>query len=376
MADALAALRAAVEGTAAAAGLLPGARIEQAQWLRQSERSEVARVRAGGPGWDGPRDLIVKAFPDDARGWAQESAALAAIPAGAPAPALIAASAVPAVVVMTDAGTGPSLADSLLATGPQAAAEAASAVEEFAAALARLHVSTRGVRDVFARELAERSGGTLPDSVMPLFAQNAARDLTSICDHLGVEVPGGAPAALAGLTAQFGPDAPAALTLADACPDNNVLTGHGYVLIDFEEAEWRHVAWDAAYLTVPWPSCWCSFALPAGVTRRGLASYREVLASQLPYARTDAFDADLALATLGWNLISSSWFLPRALTEDSALYDGVAGLPGRQAVILHRLGDAAQSAAHPLLAEFAAVLRAGLARRWSEVPLELAPAFR
>jgi len=31
---------------------------------------------------------------------------------------------------------------------------------------------------------------------------------------------------------------PAALTLADACPGNNVRAGGGYVLIDFEEAEW------------------------------------------------------------------------------------------------------------------------------------------
>ena len=26
--------------------------------------------------------------------------------------------------------------------------------------------------------------------------------------------------------------------------------------------QWRHVAWDLAYLRVPWPTCWCSWRLP------------------------------------------------------------------------------------------------------------------
>ena len=46
-----------------------------------------------------------------------------------------------------------------------------------------------------------------------------------------------------------------ALTPADACPDNNVLIGRRRVLIDFEGAQWRHLAWDVAYLFVPWPTC-------------------------------------------------------------------------------------------------------------------------
>ena len=37
------------------------------------------------------------------------------------------------------------------------------------------------------------------------------------------------------------------------------------VLVDFEGAEWRHVAWDVAYLRVPWPTCWCSWRMPDAV---------------------------------------------------------------------------------------------------------------
>ena len=152
--------------------------------------------------------------------------------------------------------------------------------------------------------------------------------------------------------------------------------GDGYVLIDFEEAEWRPIAWDVSYLTVPWPSCWCSFLLPADVTRQALARYRATIAGRLPYVDTPAFDHDVALATTGWGFVSVSWFLGAALGKDRPLHQLAADLPTRRAVILHRLGDARNATALPVLAEFAARLRAELVLRWGEVPLEPAPAFR
>jgi hypothetical protein len=356
----------------AVAALLPGARIELAGTLRRTERSQVLRVRAGGAGWAGPGTLIVKVFPDAGEGWARESAALAALPAGAPVPRLVAASTDPPMVVMADAGTGPSAADALLdGDGPAAR----TAVGRLAEALALLHLSTQGARDAFGAELAARSGGAVPESVMPGLVAGAVSALTDFGDRLGVRVPAGALQELAELPARLSASGPAALTLADACPDNNVLTGNGCVLIDFEEAEWRAVAWDAAYLTVPWPSCWCSFRLPADVTQHALGRYRAAAAGQLPYVGTAAFERDVGLATAGWAFVSASWFLGAALGQERPLRDGVAGLPTRRAVILHRLGEARDTAALPALAEFAARLRAELALRWGEVPLGLAPAF-
>jgi hypothetical protein len=361
------------DAVGAAAALLPDVRIDLVGSLRRSEWSEVLRVRAVRPGCSEPEMLIVKVFPHAGEGWVRESAALAVAPADAPVPRLVAASASPPVVVMTDAGTGPSLADVMLSGD---AAEATTGVERLAAALATLHLSTQGVRDAFGAELAARSGGTVPLSAMPGFVAGAGTALAAFCDQLGVRVPGGALPALAELADRLGAAGPAALTLADACPDNNVRAGDSYVLIDFEEAEWRHIAWDVAYLTVPWPSCWCSFRLPAPVMRQALARYRATIAGRLPYVNTPAFDHDIALATTGWALVSVSWFLGKALAEDRPLYDAVAGLPTRRAVILHRLGDAQNATALPALAEFAARLRAELVRRWGEVPLEPAPAFR
>ncbi len=73
---------------------------------------------------------------------------------------------------------------------------------------------------------------------------------------------------------------------------------------------------------------------------------------------TRAFDDDVALATTGWALLSSSWFLRRALADDQPLHDAVAGLPTRRAIILHRLGSAQLDVSQPAMAELAGRLRA------------------
>src|SRR5439155_252120 len=70
---------------------------------------------------------------------------------------------------------------------------------------------------------------------------------------------------------------PSAVAMSDAGPGGSVadaLLGDGLVPIDFEGAEWRHVAWDVAYLTVPWPSCWCSWRIPRSVAEQATHAYR------------------------------------------------------------------------------------------------------
>ena len=364
----------------AAAALLPELSIQPAGTLRRSDRSEVLRIRVSGPAWPGPPTLIVKLCPDAGESWARESAALAAVPGQAPVPRLIAASADPPAIVMTDAGTGPSLADALLGSDP---AQATAAVVRFAEALAALHLATQDAHDSFAAELAARSAGTVPPALIPALVTSAAGALDRYCAQLGVTVPPGSLAELTGLPARLSESGPSALTLADACPDNNVLTPDGYLLIDFEEAEWLPVAWDVAYLTVPWPSCWCCFTLPAGVTRRALDRYRSVAAGRLPYLGTPAFERDVALATAGWAMVSSSWFLGRAAGEDPRFdseieeIDETGELPTRRAVIAHRLATAQRTEELPALASLAGRLRAALIKRWGgESPLRPAPAFR
>lgn len=357
---------------AAISELVPDAGIELARVIRKSRWSTVLRVRATAPDWIGPETLIVKRYPEAGTEWARESTALAVAPSRTPSPRLVASSASPALVVMTDAGEGPSVADSLLTGAPT---EAAEALGSFADALAAFHLGTLDAGKSFAAELAGRSGGAVPATAISGYATNAADSLDTWCSRLDVAVPDGALAALAALPDRIAAAGPFALTSSDICPDNNVRTGNGYVLIDFEDAEWRPVAWDAAYLAVPWPGCWCSFGLPPTVADQTMDRYRSAIAERLSYAATPAFAADVALAATGWALIATSWYVGNALGDDPPQHDE-AETPTRRARILRYLAAVQGAETLPELAELARRLRTELVRRWGEVSLPYAPAFR
>lgn len=133
---------------------------------------------------------------------------------------------------------------------------------------------------------------------------------------------------------------PGALTPGDACPDNNAETPGGLVLLDFETAGFRHIAWDAAYLTVPWPTCWCSWRLPAAVQAAALARWRATVEPALGPAVAAALDDAIRDATVGWALITAAWFL-RAAHRNQPLGPGGRLRPGSRELVQHRLGVAA-----------------------------------
>ncbi|MFC7241277.1 phosphotransferase [Catellatospora aurea] len=351
--------------------LLPGVTVSPVDALGGSSRSAVRRARITRPG-EPPTTVIVKTFlhPES---WARESAALAVLPPGTPAPRLLAAGPVPPVIVMSDLGTGTNVADALLGTDPSAAE---SAVYAWANAIAAVHRTTAGLREAFRAELDARAqpGSAPMTSVAAQLDQNIT-GLREACGPLGVAVPQSLADAFRAEAARLDDDAVSALSPSDACPDNNVLTRDGLALIDFEHAEWRHIAWDVAYLRVPWPSCWCSWRLPDDVADRAVARYREAMAAHLPYVSTPEFDRDLASATVLWAALYSSWFLPQTLAADPAAAKGLDS-PRRRALLLHRLDLARRTSALPEIAAFAGELREALVGRWGEVPLALARAFR
>lgn len=89
----------------------------------------------------------------------------------------------------------------------------------------------------------------------------------------------------------------------------------------------------------------------------------------------DAFRRDVDAAVVGWAFLSTSWFLPRALLDDSPLADPSKPAPTRRALILHRLGQARRSAGTPALAELALRLHHALTARWGDVALPYARTF-
>jgi hypothetical protein len=272
--------------------------------------------------------------------------------------------------VLEDLGAGPNLADAFLGEDVAIATERLYAWVD---ALATLHTATIGDGPRFAAALG--ANVSTMDSMPDLLA-GAAKLLAQRLPRLGIAPGAEALAELRSAAAAFGAQA-YALTPADACPDNNVVTRNGLVLLDFEQATMRHVAWDAAYLLVPWPSCWCSWNIPAEYAHAALARWRAAVARAIPVVATAAFDRDLDVAVAAWAFISSAWFLAGALEEEHEAPGGELRGPTRRAVIQHRLRLAVERrAVLPALADLAEQVLAETAPRWGDPHLRDAPAYR
>ena len=63
----------------------------------------------------------------------------------------------------------------------------------------------------------------------------------------------------------------------DPCPDNVRLVSDRLRVYDFEYASIGHVLLDAAYLSVPFPTCWCVASLPPSLVTHTNAAYRKRL---------------------------------------------------------------------------------------------------
>jgi hypothetical protein len=354
--------------------------------LDGSPRTHVVRARIkGGSGL--PRTVVVKVHVErmSSASEVREPAALGLLTEAGwrLAPRLLAVADEPALVVMEDLGAGlPDLAGALLGADP---VPAENLVLAWADAVARLHAKTSGWTDDLAGALAANAvrlgRDTPPTNGMPDALDLAATELAEELPGLGVEPTAEALDVLRQLDGLLGGGgACRALSPSDACPDNNLVTDRGMVLLDFEGAQVRHVAWDAAYLTVPWPSCWCSWRMPDDLSARALGHWRSGLATVASHVASTDFAADLAVAEMGWALMSTSWFLEAAMREaaEGRLESPDPRTPTRRGMLLHRLGLAAATPDRRLapLRDLAAEVRAAALASWGDVTLPLAPAFR
>jgi hypothetical protein len=357
--------------------LLPGWRVREAATLEGSDRAVVQRLSVLDD-HGGQASVVAKLFTTADEGPVREAAALSSLPPGLPVPRLLAEQAQPPLLVMTDAGAGPSVADALLGGDPGAAE---AAVLDWAAALAAVHTGTLGSPAVFAAEVGHRAGD-LPVAIDPMagLLADAAAVLASRSAQTGVRMPAGLAEELSELNRRLTEPGHSALSPCDACPDNNVRSDSGELsLVDFEGAAFRHVAWDVAYLTVPWPSCWCSWRIPRHLTSAAVDRYRTIMGPALPWAGSDSFWRALDRAATGWAVISAGWFLPRALDGDPPPADDRTVAPPRRSFLLHRLAQAIAAAENDDLPAVTSTLRelhARLLQLWGSQPLELAPAFR
>jgi len=356
---------------AAAVESLSGHPVRAWEHLTSSSRSQVARATLNPAG-----TLIVKTPTSTGPGHMRERAALEVLNAlGAPnVPRLLAASDNPTMLLLEDVGAGPSLADHLLSDDP---AVAFASVRRWAESVARLQACSLSAGPQFEAALTVLAPAERPvmDSSGESATQAAAA-LAELMPQLGVEPTA---AALDEFVATAVLDeGPRALTPGDVCPDNNVQRGDELVLIDFEWAEYRHVAWEAAYLAVPWPTCWCSWRLPEEVTAAAVAAWQGVLTPVLSREAAAGLPEAVRRATVAWALITTAWSLPRVMSEDDPAPGNPARpQPDRRAVIQNRLAVAvAHTPASTELHRLAAEALRATRERWGARELPVAPAWR
>ena len=331
---------------------------------------------AGGTGAGGT--VVVKTYPQTAEGvscFAAESAGLVVAGSSALGPALLGADPGPQLVVMSDLGGGLSLADVLL-TG--SAPEARTALLDWAGACGRLSVVTNAHRSEFdgltARYRAgrpdERHLAGLPGRVLAA-AESAAK--------MGVPAPEGLAGELAEVAAAAAADQYAVFSPGDICPDNNLLTSAGVRFIDFEEAGFHPVFLDAAYITMPFSTCWCVFRFPRELSAEAEAAHREQVSSLWPELADDAvWQPGLRRAVAAWTMSSTSWLLRRSLAADVPMNSEQPSPHTRQLMRYRWQSLLAELEPAGDLPAIAALVRSLLTATagWHAPELPLYPAFR
>ena len=322
--------------------------------------------------------MIVKAYPPTAEGassFAAEAAGLEIARGSGLTPELLAVDRHRQAIVMSDLGQGGSLADALLGDSAEAAR---SATLSWAAACGQLSAaaSTRRARFDAARAgyLAgrpdDRHAAGLPGRVAAAAGEAA---------KLGVSSPAGLDAELARVVAAISDGQPAVFSPGDVCPDNNLLTSDGIRFLDFEEAGFQPAFLDAAYIRMPFSTCWCVFRFPADLSAAAEEAYRAQASLAWPELADDVvWAAGMRLAVAAWTLSSTSWLLRRAMSADAPMNPDAESPHTRQLIRYRWQALATDLEAAGDLPAIAGLMRSLLAATvsWQAPDLPLYPAFR
>ncbi|HEX5405114.1 MAG TPA: hypothetical protein VFX16_22770 [Pseudonocardiaceae bacterium] len=327
--------------------------------LGGNERTTVLRCRTT----DGTT-VVVKAH-HNRQFFAAEAAGLEFTTHG---PRLLAVNTDLPLLVMTDLGTAPSLADRLLDTSADIAT---TALLDWATGYGRIAAETFGRAAEFD---ALRAG--YGDNGTPTTLDTTA--FSSVLTELGITPPDGLATDLATVTA-LNDNTVAVFSPGDICPDNNLLTADGLRVLDFEGAGYHSVYLDAAYTTMPFATCWCVFALPDGLAARIETAYRAEVAAVCPELADDtAWRSGMRLATAWWTVDITAALGGRAATRDLAMHPARTPVPTVRQLLRHRwshlLAVLDRTGALPALAE--TTRRLLLATEvWPVDPLPRYPAF-
>jgi hypothetical protein len=285
------------------------------------------------------------------------------------------------LVVLEDLGEGYCLADWLQGDDPD---QAERALMAYATTLGRLHATTIGRHDRYAELHGEIAGGGSDplgaEMVRAWLASNVPR-FQHACEALGLSFSTSADTELSAVVAAVRDPGPfLAYSVGDTCPDNHryVRDTPDYIrFYDMEFGGFQHALLDAAYLLMPFPTCWCVARLPEELPTRLEAAYRVELARGCPAAEDDGvFGKALAEMCAAWFVLTVGEGLSRTLEHDEQW--GISSV--RQRVPL-RAGNFARVAERshqlPALSGLASRIAERATARWGdEAKMPLYPAFR
>lgn len=355
--------------------------------LGGSDRSIVLRVKVASSHFALPRTVVLKRYvrPEDEKpsdSFVREAVSYQLFTSLAAedrvCPELFAHEGGHRLLVMEDLGRAPTLAERLMGADARAAERA---LLSWSHSLGRVHATTAG-REPDFDALQRRLGP--PRSKDPLAADGptAIDELPGLLDaELGVTTSPATRECAERTKGLLGAERHRAFSPSDSCPDNNLLTSKGVRFLDFEGGCVRNIMFDAAFLRVPFPTCWCAFGLPTGMADAMLAGWRARVRIMWPdLAVDDVLLPRLLDAQLFW-----VWFTTWQLLTSPDLVGCPHAArsietPSRPAVLATRWRRLARSAEEcgvdPVAGHAARVVRALESRFAGDLTLPLYPAFR
>ncbi len=345
--------------------------------LGGSERSIVLRVKAASH-FALPRTLVLKRYvlpagDEPVDSFIREAASYQLFTSLATedrvCPELFAHEGSKRLLVMEDLGRAPTLAEKLMGNDARGAERA---LLSWAHSLGRLHATTAGREQDF--DALQRRLGQ-PSSKDPLAADGPTA-LDELPELLEAELGVATPAA-----ARECAERQRAFSPSDSCPDNNLITSRGVRFLDFEGGCVRNIMFDAAYLRVSFPTCWCAFGLPTGMTDAMLAGWRAEVKGMWPDLNDDAvLQLQLLDAQLFWVWFTTWQLLTNPDLEGCPHAAKSIETPSRQMVLAtrwRRLAECAVAAGVEPVAEHAQLVVHALESRFDgDLSLPLYPAFR
>jgi hypothetical protein len=363
-----------VDAALAAGSAALGAPLTGAEALAGgSDRSAVVRARTGAG-----TAVVVKAYPADGIGpasFAAEAAGLAVAGGSGRCPRLLAADPGRRTVVMTDLGTGPSLADLLL---DGSADEAGAAMLAWAEALGEVAGAATGLEGQHAAALAGYLGGRADETSARRLGERVA-GAAGRAALLGVPAPDGLDAELAQIAGVLESPRWRVFSPGDECPDNNLMTPAGVRFLDLEDAGFHPAFVVGAFVRAPFATCWCVFRLPPGLAAEVQQRHRAGLARVHPgLADDEVWESGVRRAGAAWAANSMYWLLDRAMLGDAPLEPGRVS-PGARQLLRYRWGrlrdELAGAGDLPALTGLLTGLLAAT-RDWAAPELPLYPAFQ